>query len=148
MSDGTVVQNDAKAASKPKPALPDGRGLKYADIRAMLAEKHGVGVTLDDPILMLVSILNVYLGEFQDAHQAYNKALGDILADRTQEHIAKVQETAEQLEKAVSETSINAVKAVFMAHDASLRRHNICMLWLTGVMVLAAAGVILKGFLY
>ena len=148
MSNGTVTQNDVKVAPKPKPVLPDGRGLKFADLRAMLAEAHGVKITLDDPIMMLATFLNVYLGAFHDTHQAYNKALGDILADKTGEHIAKVQEAATLLEKAVSETSVNAVKAAFMAHDAGLRRHTTCMLWLTSIMVLAAIGVILKGFLF
>lgn len=151
MSDGTVTTEKLRPMPKPKrkPVLTDdGRGLKYEEVRALLAEKHDSGLSLDDPILMLVTILNVYLSELEKAHLAYNTALGDILAAKTGEHIAKVKEAASLLEKAVSESSVNAVNAAFTAHDTSLRRHTGCMLWLYGVMVLAAFGVILKGFLY
>lgn len=151
MSDGTVTPNRLRPMPKPKPKpvlADDGRGLKYSEVRALLAEKHDSGLSLDDPIMMLVTILNVYLSELEEAHKAYNTALGDILAAKTSEHIGKVKEAADLLEKAVSESSVNAVKAAFIAHDASLRQHTESMLWLTGIMVLAALGVILKGFLY
>lgn len=69
MSDGTVTPNKLRPMPKPKPkpVLADGRGLKYSEVRALLAEKHDSGISLDDPILMLVTILNVYLGELETA---------------------------------------------------------------------------------
>ena len=41
--------------------FPDGFGMSVEDVRALLAKKHDVSVPQDDPILMQVTILQVFL---------------------------------------------------------------------------------------
>ena len=45
----------------PEERFPDGFGMSVEDVRALLAKKHDVSVPQDDPILMQVTILQVFL---------------------------------------------------------------------------------------
>lgn len=45
------------------PELPGGIGLTLNEVRALLAAKNSVTVTPDDPILMMVTLLNAFLTE-------------------------------------------------------------------------------------
>lgn len=65
----TDGENDSKEQEPAMPELPDGIGLGYEDVQKMLAMKHNTSISTDDPILMMVSVCNVFLGELQKLHK-------------------------------------------------------------------------------
>ena len=52
---------DEDKSPMPEERFPDGFGMSVEDVRALLAKKHDVSVPQDDPILMQVTILQVFL---------------------------------------------------------------------------------------
>ena len=52
-------------ADEAMPLLPDGRGLDYEDIRMMLSKQHKTMLGNDEPIMMMVTLCNVFLGELE-----------------------------------------------------------------------------------
>ena len=69
-------QEETQNAGAVSPALPDGIGLTLDDVRALLAKEHETIVPKDDPMLMIVTLLNAYLGEVDKLHARHGKALG------------------------------------------------------------------------
>ncbi len=55
--------------------LPDDIGLDMEAVRSLLASKHGMAVPKDDPMLMLVTILNAHLAEMEKLHSRHCKIL-------------------------------------------------------------------------
>ena len=60
---------------EPDQLFPDGIGLSVEDVRALLARKHETSVPKDDPILMVVTILNAFLGRQDELQKKHEKAL-------------------------------------------------------------------------
>ena len=103
------------------PQLPDGIGIKLEDMAVLLAMKHGTSVSMDDPVLMVVSICNSFLGEVQHLHQRHNEALSRIITDRTKAYVQAVRETTESFGKAVSSASVEGISKIFDRHTAALQ---------------------------
>jgi hypothetical protein len=62
--------------------MPDGRGLKYEGVQALFHAKHKTSVGTNDPILMLVTILSVYLGKLENSHDRHDAAMAKSIAAR------------------------------------------------------------------
>lgn len=70
MSDAEYMKEvkDLAAKLEAKNALPDDAALSLEQVRALLAKTHETVVDKDDPILMVVTILNVHLAELEKLH--------------------------------------------------------------------------------
>lgn len=55
--------------------LPDGFGLDLDEVRAAILKKYDIKIDKDDPILMIVPILNAALHEQKKQNEAYAAAL-------------------------------------------------------------------------
>ena len=75
-------QEETQNAGAVSPALPDGIGLTLDDVRALLAKEHETIVPKDDPMLMIVTLLNAYLGEVDKLHARHGKALAALMAGK------------------------------------------------------------------
>ncbi|MDR2893700.1 MAG: hypothetical protein LBV80_11595 [Deltaproteobacteria bacterium] len=81
-------QNEHGQAEMPtveaEPVLADdGRGISLEEARALLAMKHNLLVGKDDPILMLVTLMNAYLTEIEKQHKRHEKAMVALLTHET-----------------------------------------------------------------
>ena len=84
-------QEETQNAGAVSPALPDGIGLTLDDVRALLAKEHETIVPKDDPMLMIVTLLNAYLGEVDKLHARHGKALAAHMAGKTDAYVKGVQ---------------------------------------------------------
>lgn len=55
--------------------LPDGFGMSLDEIRALILNKYDIKVDKDDPILMIIPILNACLHEQQKLQEEYKEGL-------------------------------------------------------------------------
>ncbi len=99
-----------REATKPPamPLLSDGIGMSFDQVMADLAAQHKTIVSKDDPILMVVTILNAFLTEEEKLLDRHRRALTTILADRTDHYVQAVEQTIRHaLEKACHSSSLS-----------------------------------------
>lgn len=69
-----VQEQEAKQQEK-EYLLPDGFGMSLDEIRALILNKYDIKVDKDDPILMIIPILNACLHEQQKLQEEYKEGL-------------------------------------------------------------------------
>ena len=140
MATGTqeYLENVKKIRNEIMPELPDGIGISFEDIGVLLSLKHDNNVSKDDPVLMMVSICNVFLGEVQKLHQQHNKALTTIIASETKNYVDSVKNTSDAFTKTLSEASIEGIRAIFDKHASTLYAVDWNARWCAAVVGLSA----------
>ena len=128
--DGTVTHSDPPCMS----TLPDGVGLTLDEVRALLAAKNSVTVTPDDPILMMVTLLNAFLAEEEKLLERHRKALTTILADRTDGYVKAVEQTTASLSESLSNASLYEIKKIFQENGGTINRFRSNMIWLAAIV--------------
>jgi len=116
------------------PGLPDGVGLTLDEVRALLAAKNSVTVTPDDPILMMVTLLNAFLTEEEKLLERHRKALTAILADRTDGYVKAVEQTTASLSESLSNASLDEIKKIFQENGGTINRFRSNMIWLAAIV--------------
>jgi len=124
------------AAEEAMPQLPNGIGLDYDDIRAMLAQKNGAAVGQDDPLMMIVTICNVFLGEQEKVNKRHNEALTKIMADQTSKYLAGVKATTDDLGKVLADNSVEAIRNIFNSHSRALNANSNNAKWCAAIMAI------------
>ena len=127
-----------KSNFPPMPELPDGIGLTIDGVRSLLATKNSVSVSPDDPILMMVTLLNAFLTEEEKLMDSHRKALTSILADRTDHYVQAVEQTTAHLGESLSNSSLSEIKKIFVEHDGTMNRFRSSITWLTAIIVTSA----------
>jgi len=130
------------------PQLPDGIGLTLDQVREKIAIQHHMVVSLDDPILMLVTLLNAFLTEEDKLLDRHNKALSKVLLARTDGYIKAVGQATASIEKNLSSASLADITKIFVMHRQEMDRFRSNMIWLaaiagTSALVNVAAFVVL-----
>lgn len=120
--------------------VPDGIGLTLDAVRALLAREHQTILGPDDPVLMLVTLHNAFLGEYERLLARHNKALTALLAEKTDGYVAGVLQATEALGKDLSAASIESMRGVLQQHSAALKAFRLHLLWLAGIVVASALG--------
>ena len=120
------------------PQLPDGIGLDYEELRLMLSKKHGTMLGRDEPIMMMVTLCNVLLGELQKLHDRHNGAVTKIMAEQSAKYIAGVKTTTDTLSQTLADTSVEAIKSIFDSHAHALTSNKINSRWCAAVIGLSA----------
>lgn len=134
MMDGAVTHSDPPCM----PGLPDGVGLTLDEVRALLAAKNSVTVTPDDPILMMVTLLNAFLTEEEKLLERHRKALTTILADRTDGYIKAMEQTTASLSESLSKASLDEIKKIFQENGGAINRFRSNMIWLAAIVATSA----------
>ena len=123
-----------KSNSPPMPELPDGIGITIEDVRSLLATKNSVSVSPDDPILMMVTLLNAFLTEEEKLLNRHRRALTTILADRTDHYVQAVEQTSASLGESLSSSSLSEIKNNFVEHDKAMNRFRSSIIWLAAII--------------
>jgi hypothetical protein len=120
------------------PQLPDGIGLDYEEIRMMLSKKHETMLGNDEPIMMMVTLSNVLLGELEKVHKKHNEAVTKIMAEQSAKYIAGVKNTTDALSKTLAENSVDAIRNIFNAHGKALNANKINSRWCAAIIGISA----------
>lgn len=128
--------------SKPEipnmPLLPDGIGLTLDEVRSLLATKNSITVSPDDPILMMVTLLNAFLSEEEKLLDRHRKALTSILTDKTDNYVTAVAQTTASLSESISNSSVHEIKKIFQKNGATMNRFRSNMVWLAAIVGISA----------
>jgi hypothetical protein len=119
------------------PILPDGIGLSHEEVRKVLQGNHGK-IENDDPILMLITLLNAFLTEEEKLLDRHNKALSRIISDRTDGYIKAVEETTTTLGKSISSSSLEGIARIFKAHGLKMECLRTNITWLAAIAATSA----------
>lgn len=120
------------------PQLPDGIGLTLDEVRSLLATKNSITVSPDDPILMMVTLLNAFLTEEEKLLNRHRKALTSILTDKTDIYIKAVEQTTASLSESISTSSVHEIKKIFQENGATMNRFRSNMVWLAAIVGISA----------
>jgi len=129
---------DSLQSSQAMPELPDGIGLSLEEVRTLLAVKNSASVSPDDPILMIVTVLNAFLAEEEKLLDRHRKALTAILAERTDGYVRAVEQTTAHLGESLSSASAKEMSRLFSGHTGRMERFNTSLFWLTAIVTVSA----------
>ena len=118
--------------------LPDGTGLTIEQVRALLAKAHEAVISKDDPILMVVTMLNAYLTEVDRLQARHEKGLSRLMAEKTDGYVAGVQAAVEQLTESLSSASAEGIRKVFEDHAARLHTFRLNVSWVAAIVAVSA----------
>lgn len=130
--------NEQKPEIPGMPQLPDGIGLTLDEVRSLLATKNSITVSPDDPILMMVTLLNAFLTEEEKLLDRHRKALTSILTDKTDIYIKAVEQTTASLSESISTSSVHEIKKIFQENGATMNRFRSNMVWLAAIVGISA----------
>jgi hypothetical protein len=135
---GAAPQNGGSEESAP-PLLPDGIGLDLETVRAMLALKHATVVTTDDPVMMLVTLNNAFLNEYERLLKRHNDALTAYLESAAGKHLEATRQASEAITQGLSATSVGAIQAIIQKHKETMASFQNNMVWLAAITAISAA---------
>jgi hypothetical protein len=118
--------------------LSDGIGLDLESVRILLAQKHETVVSADDPVLMLVTLHNAFLAEYEKLLDRHNKALTAMLAEKTDGYVSGVLAATQGLTKDLSAASIESIRTVLRDHGAVLAAFRNQLTWLSAIVAISA----------
>lgn len=101
--------------------LPDGIGLSIEQVRNLITKTHDAVIAENDPILMVVTMLNAYLAEVEKLQARHEKGLTRLMAEKTDEYVSGVQTAVNQLSTSLSSASVEGIRKVFDDHAATLK---------------------------
>jgi hypothetical protein len=133
------VSTEDSQTNKIAPQIHDGIGLDFESIRTLLAQKHGAVVEVDDPILMLVTLYNSFLGEYEKLLKRHNEALTAFLGEAGAQHLDAAREAAEAVTKGLSASSIGVIQEHLQGHRKDMASFQNNMVWLAAITAISAA---------
>lgn len=134
--ENTVVGHNQ---SHPLPMrCPSGFGMSKEQARELLIKTHGHNIGQDDPVLMLVTLLNAYLGETDRLQDRHNAALTKILTEQTGKYVTEVKKTTEALSAQLTSTTVEAISSTFQKFIVAQKQHRRDLLWLTSIIGMSA----------
>ena len=121
-----------------QPAVPDGIGLDLKSVRTLLAQKHATVVDPDDPVLMLVTLQNAFLAEYEKLLDRHNKALTAMLAEKTDGYVSGVLSATKGLAKDFSAASVETIRTILQGHVSALAAFRQNLTWLAAIVIISA----------
>ena len=118
-------QRQVESESMPAmPVLPDGIGMSYDEITALLAEKSKVVVGPDDPILMMVPLCNAFLEQERKLMNLHKTALAKVLAEKTEGFVSAVQGMADEMGKTLASSTVESLGSALVEHREGMTRQQ------------------------
>ncbi|MGE4278219.1 MAG: hypothetical protein AB7G62_01445 [Magnetospirillum sp.] len=128
--------------------LPAPAAMSLDDARAMLVRAHGVAISADDPILMLVSLHQGFVADYEAMLRRHDDAIRDFLGATGEACAAAVEEVLASLKDKTVKASIDNAFALVTQQAtameqlrAEMRRHRRAHFLLT-VLTLIGAGLV------
>jgi hypothetical protein len=113
-------------------------GLTLEDVRTLLSKAHNTSIPENDPLLMIVTINNAFLGEVQKLHARHEQGLSRLMAEKTDAYVSGVKATVDQLSESLSSASVEGVRKIFDAHAATLNAFKYAVYWAAAIVAVSA----------
>lgn len=130
-TDGQTESRESFPAPPPMPELPDGIGMSLDQVTQMLAQKHKTIVSVDDPLLMMVTICNAFLAEEEKLLQRHNQALTEVLSARVDDHVRAVEKISRDLSTTLAGAAVTGIQDTY-------HQFRLSMVWLAGIIATSA----------
>lgn len=118
--------------------LPDGIGIELGDVKKMVATLHDTILRKDDPLLMVVTVLNAFIGEVEKLHERHNAALTRVMTSQMEKYVSGVKKTTDSLGNVLAHTSVDAIRKIFKEHDAAIQRGSSAAWWCAAIVTVSA----------
>lgn len=125
-------------ASEADQCLPDGFGLSVEHVRALLAKKHNLAVPVDDPLLMMVTIQNAFLGAQTQLQKRHEKALAAFMGDQTAAYVQGVEKSVTDLTATLSNMTTKGIHEAVSGFAGRLSSFKTCLYLCTAIIGLSA----------
>lgn len=125
-------------ASEPDQCLPDGFGLSVEDVRALLAKKHNLAVPIDDPLLMMVTIQNAFLGAQAQLQKKHEKALAAFMGEQTAAYVQGLEKSVADLTATLSRLTAQGIQEAVSGFAGSVCSFKTCLYLCTAIIGLSA----------
>jgi hypothetical protein len=121
-----------------QPHLPEDRFMSYRKVKKLLAMKHDSTIRLDDPMLMMVTICNVFIGELEKLHERHNDAMTAIITAKTREYVTSVKTTTDAFAATLSEASVEGIRKIFDQHSSAITESKNSARWCAIIVAISA----------
>jgi len=126
------------------PSVSDsGAGLSIEEVRAILHREAGVSIDKDDPLCLLVPILNAYMGAFDRFAAKHRDGFSVYLNSEGLKFLDQARQAADTLTKGVSQSSVSEIKEIFQGFNRSLLNFQSNIRWLTIIVVVVSVANVL-----
>ena len=124
LSDQIEQEQPSSADMPAMPVLPDGIGMNFDEVAALLAEKSRVVVGPDDPILMMVPLCNAFLEQERKLMEQHKVVLAKVLSEKTEGFVSAVQGMADEMGKTLASSTIESRGASLLEHREGMTRQQ------------------------
>ena len=113
-------------------------GLNLEEVRTLLSKTHNAAIPENDPLLMIVTILNAYLGEVQKLQARHEAGLSRLMVEKTDSYVSSVNAAVEQLSTSLSSASVEGIRKAFDAHAATLNAFKSAVYFAAAIVSVSA----------
>jgi hypothetical protein len=113
-------------------------GINLDELRQRLRDVHDIGLSQDDPILMMATIFNVCLAEQEKVFQKHQKAITEYLGSTTDQYTAEITAAITGLNNAFRQISSDIVSGALARHAEALGQFRASLWWPVSVAVISA----------
>jgi hypothetical protein len=112
--------------------------MNLEEVRAHVAQEHGESIPKNDPLLMVVTVMNICLAHMADLHKRHETGLSRLMADKTDGYVKGVRAATDALAENLSSASAEGLKEVFRQQDARLAAFKNSLVWLAAIVSVSA----------
>jgi hypothetical protein len=109
--------------------------LSYEGIRRTIFDLYGTTIAKDDPILMILPMLQVFCRVLQDLQNNHKKKLNKVLAQETEKYIKEVIDITQSLSKLLENATIKSIEEIFNKYSNSLNEHKSYLKYSTLIII-------------
>lgn len=141
-SEAQIESENTQDNASQKSSFADGFGMSIEEVKALLAKKHETIVPKDDPILLIVTILNVFLESHEKLSEKLNKkqldSMNELLTMRTEGYIKGVKDTVDGLSQTLESITVEGITNVQEKHNQHMHSFKYNMWCATAIITLSA----------
>ncbi len=122
-----------------KSKYDDGIGMSIEYVRALIAKENEVIIDKDDPILLMVTILNAFFHEHEKVQEKYMIALKNLYSDQVNDFVETIQESTDKVEEKLRAISTEGLIKIYESQNKRMAElqaqlRNTCII--IGLLVL------------
>jgi hypothetical protein len=136
-----ISQNDPQEGSGTAPEkqkYPDGLGLSIDEVKALIAKENKTIVDDDDPVLLIVTILNAFLHENNTMNEKYQKALKNMFSEQADGYCEQMQSVTNALKETLTSLSVEALNETHTKNMSKLAEFRRDISWLSALAFISA----------
>lgn len=122
-----------------EPRLPDGIGMDVKEVASQMAMLHDTIVQKDDPVLMMVTVLNMFMTRLDRLFDLHRQEMAKVLGHEVFNCLGETKKTAESLGDVLKASSSQAIATSIAQGLGVLQNCFTGAKWCTLVIVICTA---------